>query len=154
MAIASNVVLGSEVSIPQPDLVNLFGCSIGDYSMIGPFVEIQANVRIGKRCRIQSHSFICEGVVLEDDVFIGHGVMFTNDRFPKASLDDGSPVTREDWTMEFTRVGHGSAIGTSCTILPGRNIGSNSLIGAGTLVSRDIPDSVIAFGNPLVIRSR
>ena len=154
MPIADSVKFGQNVSIPQPDLVNLFGCTIGDDCMIGPFVEIQAGAEIGNRCRVQSHSFICEGIKLEDDVFIGHGVMFTNDRNPRASLDDGSPVTKSDWNLEGVVVGARSSIGSSSVILPGRRIGQNCLIGAGTVVTRDIPSNSIAYGNPMVIRTR
>ncbi len=154
MPIASNVNFGMNVSIPQPDLVNLYGCTIGNDCMIGPFVEIQSGVILGHRCRIQSHSFLCEGVVLEDDVFIGHGVMFTNDRTPRASLDDGSPVTRSDWLLEEVRVGARSSIGSSSVILPGRSIGNDCLIGAGTVVVKDVPHGTLAYGNPMILRPR
>ena len=148
MAIRDDVVMGEGVVIPQPHLVNLFGCVIGNYSMIGPFVEIQADVIIGERCRVQSHSALCTGVVLGDDVFIGHGVMFTNDRYPKASNSDGSRVGPNDWVLERTIVGSGSTIGSGAVILPGIVIGSNVMIGAGSVVTRSVPDNETVVGNP------
>ena len=148
MPIREDVVMGEGVVIPQPELVNLFGCTIGASSMIGPFVEVQSGVVIGKRCRIQSHSSICSGVVLADDVFIGHGVMFTNDRYPKATNDDGSRVGPTDWQMEKTTVGSRSTIGSGSVILPGVTIGSNVMVGAGSVVTKSIRDNVTVVGNP------
>jgi acetyltransferase-like isoleucine patch superfamily enzyme len=148
MPIREDVVMGVGVVIPQPDLVNLFGCVIGDGSMIGPFVEIQAGVIIGKRCRVQSHTSVCSGVVLEDDVFIGHGVMFTNDRYPKASNEDGSRVGPDDWIMEKITVGSRSTIGSGSVILPGITIGSDVMVGAGSVVTKSIPNGVTVLGNP------
>ena len=148
MPIRDDVVIGQGVVIPQPELVNLFGCVIGDNSMIGPFVEIQAGVVIGKRCRIQSHTSVCEGVVLEDDVFVGHGVMFTNDRYPKASNADGSRVGPNDWVLETIRVGFRSTIGSGSVILPGVTIGSNVMVGAGSVVTKSLPDNCTVIGNP------
>lgn len=148
MPIRDDVIMGAGVVIPQPDLVNLFGCVIGDDSMIGPFVEVQAGVVIGKRCRVQSHTSVCSGVVLEDDVFIGHGVMFTNDRYPKASNSDGSRVGPDDWVMEKITVGARSTIGSGSLILPGVTIGSGVMVGAGSVVTKSIPDNKTVIGNP------
>ena len=131
-----NCKLGRNVKIPHPDLVNLYGCEIGSGSFIGPFVEITRGVIIGKNCRIQSHSFICGGVIIGNDVFIGHGVTFTNDKFPK--------VNNKDWKMEKTLVGNNTSIGSNATILPVR-IGKNVLIGAGTVVTKDVPDNTIVY---------
>ena len=123
MPISDTSKLGTNVKIYHPDQVNLYGCTIGDDSRVGSFVEIQKNAAIGARCKISSHSFICEGVVIEDEVFIGHGVMFTNDRLPRATNPDGSPMTEEDWKLEFTRVKRRASIGSNVTILPGVTIG-------------------------------
>lgn len=128
--------LGKGVKIPHPELVNLYGCEIGAGSFVGPFVEITRGVIIGKNCRIQSHSFICGGVILGNDVFIGHGVMFTNDKHPKAN--------NKDWVMEKTLVGSGSSIGSNSTILPVK-IGKNVLVGAGTVVTKDVADNTIIY---------
>jgi UDP-2-acetamido-3-amino-2,3-dideoxy-glucuronate N-acetyltransferase len=148
MSVREDVQLGEGVVIPQPELVNVFGCAIGSGSMIGPFVEIQAGVVIGQRCRVQSHSFLCTGVFLEDDVFIGHGVMFTNDRYPKASNDDGSRVGPADWVLENIKVGSRTSIGSGSVILPGITIGSNVIIGAGSVVTKSIADNMKVAGNP------
>jgi UDP-2-acetamido-3-amino-2,3-dideoxy-glucuronate N-acetyltransferase len=148
MPIADSVQMGSNVRIPQPSLVNLFGCTIGNESMIGPFVEIQRGVRVGQRCKIQSHSFLCEGVTIEDEVFVGHGVMFTNDRFPRSTNEDGSLKSSEDWTLEETLVKKGAAIGSGATILCGLTIGVNALVGAGATVTKDVPDYAIVTGSP------
>ena len=148
MPIADSTTLGQDVRIPQPDLVNLFGCQIGDGSMVGPFVEIQAGVSIGQFCKIQSHSFLCEGVTIEDQVFVGHGVMFTNDRYPRATNSDGSPKGRNDWTMERTTVRRGASIGSGVTILCGLEIGENALVAAGAVVVRDVPPNAIVAGCP------
>ena len=148
MAIRDDVIMGEGVVIPQPDLVNLFGCVIGDSSMIGPFVEVQAGVVIGKRCRVQSHTSLCSGVVLGDDVFIGHGVMFTNDRHPRASNNDGSRIGPDDWLMEEITVGSRSTIGSGSVILPGVTIGSGVMVGAGSVVTKSIPDNKTVIGNP------
>src|SRR6186997_3002292 len=126
--LSPDVRLGRNVSLFC--FVNLYGCSIGDDSRVGSFVEIQKNATIGARCKISSHSFICEGVIIEDEVFIGHGVMFTNDRLPRATNPDGSPMTEEDWKLEFTRVKRRASIGTNVTILPGVTIGESALVGA------------------------
>lgn len=143
--IADDVQLGKDVRIFQ--FVNLYGCTIGDHTKVGAFVEIQKNARIGANCKISSHTFICEGVTIEDDVFIGHNVSFINDRYPRATAG-GRLQTEEDWTVEPTRIGRGASIGTSCTILSNLTIGRNAIIGAGSVVTRDIPDNVVAAGNP------
>ncbi len=136
------------VLITHPDLVNLYGCSIGPGSRVGPFVEIQKNCVIGARCKISSHSFLCEGVTLQDGVFVGHGVIFTNDRYPQSTNDDGSVQRDGDWTCEPTLVGHGAAIGSNATIVCGVTIGRGALIGAGAVVTRDVPDFAVVAGVP------
>src|SRR5258707_1075519 len=138
MPITSDVVLGKDVRIPAPDLVNLYGCQIGDDSRIGAFVEVQKNAKIGARCKVSSHSFICEGVVLEDEVFIGHGVMFTNDIYPRATVADGVPQTPADWRLVSTLVRRGASIGPNATILAGVVIGARALVGAGAAGTRDV----------------
>src|SRR6476646_8943253 len=141
--IADNVILGRDVVIHHPDLVNLYGCSIGDGTKVGTFVEIQKGGKIGSRCKISSHTFICEGVVIEDGVFVGHGVMFTNDRFPRATAADGRLQTEADWKVETTRVKHGASIGSNATIIAGVTIGAHALVGAGAVVTKDVPDYAI-----------
>jgi UDP-2-acetamido-3-amino-2,3-dideoxy-glucuronate N-acetyltransferase len=148
MPIAPDVSLGKGVRIFQPELVNLYGCSIADETKIGAFVEIQRNASIGARCKISSHTFICEGVTIEDHVFIGHGVMFTNDLYPSAVNADGSLQTEADWTVVDTRVKRRAAIGSNVTIMAGVTIGEHSLIGAGAVVTRDVPDFAIVAGVP------
>jgi acetyltransferase-like isoleucine patch superfamily enzyme len=147
MPIAANVLLGRGVRIFQPDLVNLYGCTIGDETKIGAFVEIQKNAEIGSRCKISSHTFICEGVSIEDDVFVGHGVMFINDLYPRATAD-GRLQTDEDWHVIPTRVKRGASIGSGAVILGGVTIGEGALIGAGAVVTHDVPDYQIAKGIP------
>ena len=147
MPISANVVLGEGVKIFQPDLVNLYGCKIGDDSKIGAFVEIQKNAFIGKRCKISSHTFVCEGVTIEDDVFVGHGVMFTNDLLPRATTD-GRLQTEEDWKVVPTFVKRGASIGSGAVILAGITIGENAMIGAGAVVTHDVPDNRVAKGVP------
>ena len=144
-SIAPDVKLGENVRVF--DFVNLYGCTIGDNSKVGAFVEIQKNAHIGKNCKISSHTFICEGVTIEDNVFIGHNVSFINDKFPRATKD-GTLQTEADWSVEPTRIASGASIGTSCTILSNVRIGRNSIVGAGSVVTRDVPDNVIAAGNP------
>lgn len=144
--IADDVLLGSEVTIS--DWVNLYGCSIGNGSKVGPFVEIQNGTCIGERCKISSHSFICEGVTIEDHVFIGHGVTFTNDLFPRATTPDGTLQGKDDWTCTPTLVREGASIGSGVTILPGVTIGAHALVGAGSTVTRDVPPDTIVAGNP------
>lgn len=134
------------------NFVNLYGCEIGDDSKIGAFVEIQRGARVGRRCKISSHSFICEGVRIGDDVFVGHGVMFTNDRHPRASID-GRPVT-DEWTMEETVIEDGVAIGTNATILCGLTIGRGAVVGAGAVVVKDVPPGATVAGNPARILDR
>jgi UDP-2-acetamido-3-amino-2,3-dideoxy-glucuronate N-acetyltransferase len=148
MPVADSVVLGRNVKIYHPDQVNLYGCSIGDETRIGSFVEIQKNASVGARCKISSHTFICEGVIVEDEVFIGHGVMFTNDRYPRATNPDGSPQSNEDWSVEPTRVKRTASIGSNATIISGVTIGEGALVGAGAVVTNDVPDHGIVVGVP------
>lgn len=148
MAIHCDVRLGEDVAIPRPGQVNIYGCSIGDRSRIGPFVEIQRNCAIGSRCKISSHSFVCEGVTIEDDVFIGHGVMFTNDLFPRATTEDGAPQSDGDWELRPTIVRRGASIGSNATILAGVVIGEAAMVGAGAVVTNDVPDHAIVAGVP------
>lgn len=142
----NNVSLGQGVRIFS--FVNAYGCSIDDNSKIGAFVEIQKGVTIGKNCKISSHTFICEGVHIEDNVFVGHGVMFTNDLFPRATNADGSMQTEADWKCIETFVKKGASIGSNATILCGITIGENSMVGAGAVVTRDVPPNTIVAGNP------
>lgn len=148
MSVAADVRLGKGVSIPQPELVNLYGCTIGAGTRIGAFVEVQRKAVIGARCKISSHAFICEGVTIEDEVFVGHGVKFTNDLYPRATNDDGSLQTHADWVTVRTRVKRRASIGTNATILAGVTIGANALVGAGAVVTRDVPDHAIVAGVP------
>jgi len=148
MPIATDVILGRDVRIFQPDLVNLYGCSIGDESKIGAFVEVQKNAIIGARCKISSHSFICEGVEIEDECFIGHGVMFTNDVYPSAVNRDGSLQTEADWEVIKTKVKRRASIGSNATIIAGVTIGEGALVGAGAVVTKDVPDFAIVAGVP------
>ena len=143
--IANDVQLGTGVRIVQPDLVNLYGCSIGDGTKVGAFVEIQRGAVVGRNCKISSHSFICEGVSIGNGVFVGHGVMFINDIYPRAVSADGSLQTREDWKVVPTKVMDRASIGSNATILAGITIGEGALIGAGAVVTHDVPaDSVVA----------
>lgn len=142
----NNVSLGQNVRIFS--FVNAYGCSIDDNSKVGAFVEIQKGVTIGKNCKISSHTFICEGVHIEDNVFVGHGVMFTNDLFPRATNTDGSMQTEADWKCIETFIKKGASIGSNATILCGITIGENSMIGAGAVVTRDVPPNTIVAGNP------
>jgi acetyltransferase-like isoleucine patch superfamily enzyme len=130
------------------DFVNLYGCTIGDNTKIGTFVEIQKGAVIGKNCKISSHTFICEGVTIEDDVFIGHGVMFINDKYPRATAEDGGLQTEDDWEVVPTVVKKGASIGSNSTLLCGVTIGAGSIIGAGSLVTRDVPVMTVVAGNP------
>jgi acetyltransferase-like isoleucine patch superfamily enzyme len=148
MPIADNVQMGANVRVFQPGLVNLYGCSIGDETKIGAFVEIQKNAEIGARCKISSHTFICEGVSVEDEVFIGHGVMFINDRYPRATNADGSLQTEADWNVERTRVRRGASVGSGATVMSGVTIGENALVGAGAVVTKDVPPFAIVLGVP------
>lgn len=148
MPISDNVTLGRNVKIFHPTLVNLYGCAIGDDSKIGAFVEIQKGAVVGARCKISSHTFVCEGVTIEDEVFIGHGVMFTNDRYPRAANADGSLQTDADWKVEPTRVKRGASIGSNATVICGVTIGEGAVIGAGAVVTRDVADHAIVAGVP------
>jgi UDP-2-acetamido-3-amino-2,3-dideoxy-glucuronate N-acetyltransferase len=148
MPVADSVVLGRNVRIYHPAQVNLYGCSVGDETRIGSFVEIQKNASVGARCKISSHTFICEGVIIEDEVFIGHGVMFTNDRYPRATNPDGSPQSEADWSVEPTRVKRAASIGSNATIISGVTIGAGALVGAGAVVTNDVPDHAIVLGVP------
>ncbi|MET4042709.1 acyltransferase [Bradyrhizobium sp. RT6a] len=145
--------LGRDVRILHPDLVNLYGCAVGDESRIGTFVEIQAGAKVGARCKISSHSFICEGVTIEDEVFVGHGVMFTNDKFPKATTADGRPQQASDWTLQRTHVGRGASIGSNATILCGVTIGAGASVGAGAVVTKDVSPGSIVAGVPARVLS-
>jgi len=144
--IAPDVKLGQDVRIYA--FVNLYGCEIGDESKIGAFVEIQKGVRIGRRVKVSSHSFICEGVTIEDEVFIGHGVMFINDRYPRATTYDGGLQTEADWECISTLVERGASIGSNATILCGVTIGERAIVGAGSVVTHDVPPGAIVAGNP------
>jgi acetyltransferase-like isoleucine patch superfamily enzyme len=144
--IASDVRLGKDVKIHG--LVNLYGCKVGDGTQIGAFVEIQKNAAVGQRCKVSSHTFICEGVSIEDECFIGHHVVFINDRFPKAANPDGSLQSGEDWTVVPTRVGRRASIGSGAVILCGVTIGEGALVGAGSVVTRDVPAFAVVAGNP------
>ena len=145
----NNVKMGEGVKIFN--FVNAYGCSIDDNSKVGAFVEIQKGATIGKNCKISSHTFICEGVHIEDNCFIGHGVMFTNDLFPRATNPDGSPQTDADWSMVETFVKKGASIGSNATILCGITIGENALIGAGSMVTKNVPANTVVVGNPAKI---
>ena len=147
--IAPDVKLGKNVKIY--DFVNLYGCQIDDNSKIGTFVEIQKGSKIGKNCKISSHTFICEGVTIEDNVFVGHNVTFINDLYPRATSENGTLQTEKDWTCIPTHVKEGASIGSSATILCGITIGANAIIGAGSVVTKDIPDDTIVAGNPAKI---
>lgn len=144
--IASSVKLGENVQLN--DFINLYGCRIGDNTKIGPFVEIQKNVAIGRNCKVQSHSFICEGVIIEDEVFIGHGVMFINDRFPRSTTASGDLQTESDWQVVSTVIKKGASIGSNATILCGITVGVDAMVGAGSVVTRDVPANAIVAGNP------
>jgi len=153
MPIAPSVKLGDDVVIHHPDLVNLYGCAVGDGTRIGAFVEIQKNAAVGSRCKISSHSFICEGVTIEDEVFIGHGVMFINDRQPRATVN-GRPQSEADWTVVPTRVRRGASIGSGAVILCGVTIGARAMVGAGAVVTRDVPDEAVVVGVPARVQAR
>jgi acetyltransferase-like isoleucine patch superfamily enzyme len=144
--IAKDVILGTNVVLN--DFINLYGCKIGDNTKIGTFVEIQKNAAIGNNCKIQSHSFICEGVTIEDEAFVGHGVMFINDRFPRSASESGELQTEADWEVVPTLIKKGASIGSNATILCGVTVGEGAIIGAGSVVTRDVPPNTIAAGNP------
>jgi acetyltransferase-like isoleucine patch superfamily enzyme len=147
--ISASVRLGKNVKLSK--FINLYGCTIGDNTKIGAFVEVQKNATIGANCKISSHSFVCEGVDIEDDVFIGHGVMFINDSYPRATAN-GQLQTEADWKVERTRVCTGASIGSGATILANVTIGENALVGAGSVVTKDVPANAIVVGNPARIR--
>jgi acetyltransferase-like isoleucine patch superfamily enzyme len=144
--IAPDVKLGKNVKLAK--FINLYGCEVGDDTKIGAFVEIQKNARIGRRCKISSHSFVCEGVTIEDHVFIGHGVVFTNDSYPRAATSTGELQTDADWTVEQTVVKQGASIGSGSTVLPNVTIGEGAIVGAGSVVTRDVLPRTIVAGNP------
>jgi len=145
LCIAPDVKLGSNVKLSK--FINLYGCEVGDHTKIGAFVEIQKNAVVGKNCKISSHTFICEGVTIEDDVFVGHGVTFINDSYPRATAD-GQLQTEADWTVERTVVKKGASIGSGATILSKVTIGENAIVGAGSMVTKDVPANTIVAGNP------
>jgi acetyltransferase-like isoleucine patch superfamily enzyme len=153
MPIDTSVNLGAGVVIHHPNLVNLYGCTIGDETKIGAFVEIQTGVRVGRRCKISSHTFICEGVTIEDEAFVGHGVMFINDRFPRATAG-GRLQTRDDWQVVPTLVRRGASIGSGVVILCGVTIGAGALVGAGAVVTHDVPDGAVVSGVPARLHDR
>lgn len=144
--IAPDVQLGKDLTLSK--FINLYGCTIGDRTKIGAFVEIQRNARVGRNCKISSHTFICEGVTIEDNVFVGHAVTFINDSYPRATNSDGQPQTEKDWKVEPTVVKKGASIGSGSTILSSVVIGENALIGAGSVVTHDVPKNAIVAGNP------
>ena len=144
--IADNVRLGRGVQIYG--FVNLYGCEIGDESKIGTFVEIQRGAKVGCRCKVSSHTFVCEGVTLEDEVFVGHGVTFINDRYPRATTDGGELQSPEDWTLQRTVVKRGASIGSGATILGGVTVGERAIVGAGSVVTKDVPADAVVAGNP------
>lgn len=149
LCIAPSVKLGRDVKLSR--FINLYGCEIDDETKIGAFVEIQKNARVGKRCKISSHTFICEGVTIEDNVFVGHGVMFINDSYPRATAAGGSLQTESDWKVEKTVIKKGASIGSGATILANLCVGENAIVGAGAVVTRDVPPNTIVAGNPAKI---
>jgi len=149
LAISKDVKLGKDVKLSK--FINLYGCEIGDETKIGAFVEIQKNATVGKRCKISSHTFVCEGVTIEDNVFVGHGVMFINDLYPRATTGEGALQTEADWKVERTVVKKGASIGSGATILANLTIGENAIVGAGSTVTRDVPPNTIVVGCPAKI---
>lgn len=144
--IADDVKLGSNVRLSK--FINLYGCTIGDESRIGAFVEIQKNATVGRRCKISSHTFICEGVEIEDNVFIGHGVTFVNDTYPRATTAAGQPQSEADWKVERTLIKKGASVGSGATILANTTVGENAIVGAGSVVTKDVPPNAVVAGNP------
>ncbi len=148
-SIAANVKLGQGVKLSK--FINMYGCEIGDETKIGAFVEIQKNATVGRRCKVSSHTFVCEGVTIEDNVFIGHGVTFVNDSYPRATTPEGEIQSEKDWRVETTLVKRGASIGSGATILANLVIGENAIVGAGSVVTRDVPPNTIVAGNPAKI---
>lgn len=146
VCISADVKLGENVKLAS--FINLYGCEVGENTKIGAFVEIQKNARVGRNCKISSHSFICEGVTIEDGVFIGHGVTFINDTYPRATTGDGTVQTERDWKVEPTLIRRGASIGSGATILANLTIGENAIVGAGSVVTKDVPPDVVVAGNP------
>ncbi|MGA2235102.1 MAG: acyltransferase [Terriglobales bacterium] len=146
VCISPDVKLGKGVTLSK--FINLYGCEVGDETKIGPFVEIQKNAKVGCRCKISSHTFICEGVTIEEGVFVGHGVTFINDRYPRATTETGSLQTERDWQLEHTLVKKGASVGSGATILSNVIIGENAIVGAGSVVTRNVPANAIVAGNP------
>jgi UDP-2-acetamido-3-amino-2,3-dideoxy-glucuronate N-acetyltransferase len=153
MPIAPSVKLGSNVVIHHPDLVNLYGCTIGDDTKIGAFVEIQKGAAIGRACKVSSHSFVCEGVTIEDEVFVGHGVMFINDRHPRATAG-GQLQTEADWQVVATRIARGASLGSGAVIMCGVTVGAGAMVGAGAVVTRDVEPGEVVAGVPARLRAR
>jgi acetyltransferase-like isoleucine patch superfamily enzyme len=146
VCIAPDVKLGKDVRLSK--FINLYGCEVGDNTKIGAFVEIQKNAKVGKNCKVSSHTFVCEGVIIEDDVFIGHGVTFINDSYPRATAADGQLQTEQDWKVEQTLVKKGASIGSGSTILSKVTIGEKAIVGAGSVVTKDVPANAAVAGNP------
>ena len=146
LSIAPDVKLGKDVRLSK--FINLYGCEVGDESKIGAFVEIQKNAKVGRRCKISSHTFICEGVTIEDNVFVGHGVTFINDSYPRATNPEGELQTEQDWHVETTLIKHGASIGSGSTVLSNVTIGEHAIVGAGSVVTKDVPAHSIVAGNP------
>jgi acetyltransferase-like isoleucine patch superfamily enzyme len=146
VCIAPDVKLGKDVKLSK--FINLYGCEIGDETKIGAFVEIQKNARVGRRCKISSHTFVCEGVTIEDNVFVGHNVAFINDSYPRATAGGGQLQTETDWKVETTRVCKGASLGSGVTVLSNVTVGENALVGAGSVVTKDVPANAVVAGNP------